>query len=201
MEKKTQMSPLQALSSFVEANFSRNQCEIVRRNQKNVYPCYGLLQRAKRDCYPDKESYKISETCAEINSQDLLNLTVARLLMYLDEVMETISEEERCDLILICKWGCDGSQQAQYKQKFENDSSSDAHVFQSSFVPIQLICGVNQKIIWQNPLISSPRYCRPMRIRFVKESTEIINDEINYIKNALKSVNPSKITLGKIYLL
>ncbi|GBO43413.1 hypothetical protein AVEN_265602-1 [Araneus ventricosus] len=92
-----------------------------------MYTLATVFYNGLKETAIQTKSHKISETCVEINSHDLLNLTVARLLMYLDEVMETISEEERCDLILICKWGCDGSQQAQYKRKFENDSSSDAY--------------------------------------------------------------------------
>lgn len=194
-KERMQMAPLQALSLFVEAGLSRSQYEIIRNSQKKLYPCYSFLQRAKMDCYPDKETYHVTDTCAEINIQALLDLTVTRLLMYLDEVLHTLNEEERRTLIIICKWGCDGSQQAQYKQKFQNDSDSDTNIFQCSFVPLQLACGTNNKIIWQNPTPSSPRYCRPMRIRFVKESADIINEEINYIKTALNSVQPSEVTL------
>ena len=200
IEKRTQISPLQALSLFIDANLSRNQYEIIRSANKKLYPSYSILQRTKIDCYPDEESFKITETCAEINVKDLLHLTVSRLLISLGDVLETISDEERCAFILRCKWGCDGSQQAQYKQKFENDSYSDAYIFQSSFVPLQLICSINNKIIWQNRTPSSPRYCRPMRIRFVKESAEIITEEIDYIKNALKSIKSSDVTLnGKTF--
>lgn len=32
---------------------------------------------------------------------------------------------------------------------------------------------------------SSSRYCRPIRIKFVKESTDITKDEISYVKNQI----------------
>jgi hypothetical protein len=118
------------------------------------------------------------------------------LLTYLQDVVHTLSEDERDTLSLICKWGCDGSQQARYKQTFQNDSDSDACTFQSSFIPLQLICGTNNKLIWQNPTPSSPRYCRPMRIRYVKESSDIANDEINYIQSATSSLHDTKVTLA-----
>lgn len=193
----SQLTPLQALSMFVEAGLSRRQYEIIRNCNKKLYPCYTLLQKAKKDCYSKVESYRVTATCAEINLQDLLDHTVTRLLLYLQEVIEILSEKDRSTLTLTCKWGCDGSQQAQYKQKFENDLESDANIFQSSFVPLQLTCGTDNKItIWQNPTPSSPRYCRPIRIRFIKESTDIINEEIQYIENKINSLQETTVTMA-----
>lgn len=55
---------------------------------------------------------------------------------------------------MISKWGFNGSSgNSEYKQKLGNESS-DASVFITSFVPIQIICyqSVSQsKIVWQNP--------------------------------------------------
>lgn len=42
-------------------------------------------------------------------------------------------------MVLISKWGCDGSQQAQFKQKLQNNADNDANIFQSSLVPLRLI--------------------------------------------------------------
>jgi hypothetical protein len=124
-----------------------------------------------------------------------LDHTVTRLLTYLEEIVQNLSNEES-DSLLLCKWGCDGSQQTQYKQKFQNDCNSDSNIFQSSFVPLQLICQLNKKLIWQNPTPSSPRCCRPIRIRFVKESNDITNDEILYMKSTISSLRNSAGTLA-----
>lgn len=59
---------------------------------------------------PIEEAIIIIETCAELVLLDLLNHTCLRLCKYLEEVMETCSEEEKANLKLIVKWGCDGSQ-------------------------------------------------------------------------------------------
>lgn len=147
VQERSQLSPLQALSIFVEANLSRRQYEIIRTNDKKLYPCYSILQRAKKDCYPIRESYKIIATCAEINLQDLLNHTIERLTLYLQEILQNLNNEDRNTLELIYKWGCDGSQQVQHKQKFENISDSDTNLFQSCLVPLQLISGKNEKKI------------------------------------------------------
>lgn len=104
---------------------------------------------------------------------------------------------------LISKWGCDGSQQAQFKQKFQNNADSDANIFQSSLVPLRLIViidGEQKKIIWQNPAPSSPRFCRPIRIRFISESKDVIVDEIKYVQNQITNLRETMVPneIGKI---
>lgn len=146
-----QFTSLEALSMFVEAGLSRKQYDIVRNFNKTSYPCYTLLQKAKNDCYPVQESYRITATCAEVNVQDVLNHTASRLLLSLAEVVQHLNDEKRSTLILMHKWGCDGSQQTTFKQKFENNFDSDANIFQRSFVPLQLSFGQGKKLIWQNP--------------------------------------------------
>lgn len=106
-------------------------------SNKKFYPCYTLLQKAKRDCYTPMSACIISATSAEIKLQDLLNHTSTRLLEYLQEVFDSLEEDEISSLQLIYKWDCDGSNQSQYKQKFQNEADSDSNIFQSSMVPLQ----------------------------------------------------------------
>lgn len=117
-------------------------------------------KKAKKDCYPREQSMRVTETCCEINLQDFLDHTFTRLCEYLAEVLPTLNVEEKNNLELLSKWGCDGSQQQQFKQKFQNSLDSDANIFQSSFVPIRLVCNVDaqKKIFCQNPVPSSTRY-------------------------------------------
>lgn len=147
---------------------------------------------------------RVTETCSEIKLQDLLDHTCTRLCEYLDEVIETLSEEERCNLSLLSKRGCDGSQQQAFKQKFQNSTDSDMNIYQSSFVPLRLLCNTEDqnKVIWQNPVPSSTRYCRPIRIRFLHESKDITNEEIHYVENQIKDLRKSEIikTYGNIQI-
>lgn len=197
--KVKQLTPLSALSIFVEADLSRKQYEIIRTANKKLYPSYSTLQSAKSYCYPPKESYEVTETCAQVNLQSLLNHTVTRLLTYMKDVLCDPKTDECDSLELISKWGCDGSHQAQFKQKME-DGAIDSHIFQSSFVPLRLIGTKKQTILWQNPTPSSPRYCRPIRIRFVKETVDITREEIDYIQNAIRTLENTKFSLeGKLY--
>ncbi|CAH2100533.1 unnamed protein product [Euphydryas editha] len=175
---------------FVDADLTQQQYEIIRSASKKVYPSCSILQKAKTNCYPPKESYEVTETCTQVNFQDLLNHTAIRLLTYLKDVLRDLRPDECDSLELFCKWGCDGSQQAQFKQKMENDAT-DSNIFQSSFVPLRLVCGT--KIVWQNPTSSLPRYCRPIRIRFV--NVDITQEEIEYVENAINALQNTKLLL------
>ncbi|CAI6352431.1 unnamed protein product [Macrosiphum euphorbiae] len=84
-----------------------------------------------------EESITVTETCSEVQLQALLDHTALRLYKYVEEVVKTCSEEEKKNMVLLSKWGCDGSQQTQYKQKFQNSKDSDANIFQTSFVPLR----------------------------------------------------------------
>ncbi|CAH0560531.1 unnamed protein product [Brassicogethes aeneus] len=181
-------TPEGALGIFVEANLTVSQYKVIRQANKDVYPCYTYVQRAKQDCYPPKN---VSETVAEVKLQDLVDHTTSRLCKYLEPVFQQSIQSTDTDLVLIYKWGCDGSTQTQYKQKFEEDGNSDANIFLSSIVPLRLMSG--NKIIWQNMQPSSPRYCRPIRIRYVKEDKDITNEEIEYIENQALNLQATRV--------
>lgn len=190
-----QLTPIQALSMFTEAGLTKAQYERVRETNKSFFPCYSLLQKVKNECYP--EIHQVTETCAEVQVQKLMDHTAQRLIVHLREALEHLNEEEKQSIILISKWGCDGSQQMQYKMKFENEAESDANIFQSSVVPLQLVYGPEKKVLWQNPTPSSPRYCRPIRLRFVKETIDVTKEEIDYITSQIEALSTTNID-GKV---
>lgn len=191
-EVSTKSAHLCALFMFVEAGLTQAQYEVIRDTTPGIYPCYSIIKKLKKECYP--EIHSITETCAEVRVQSLMDHTIKRLLLHLgEEVLEQLTESEKQSLLLISKWGCDGSQQVQYKMRFENETDSDANIFQSSLVPLQLVYGAEKKMLWQNPTPSSPRYCRPIRIRFIKETTDVTNEEIEYIETQIKELNKTKI--------
>lgn len=85
---------------FVEADLTRRQYEIVRSTNKKFFPCYTLLQKAKPECYPPLESCRVTSTYAETDLQPLVDHTVRRLSIFLEEVLTTL-EQERKSLKLI----------------------------------------------------------------------------------------------------
>ena len=66
-------------------------------------------------------------------------------------------------------------------------------------MPIRLKCRTSGKVVWANPTPSSPRFCRPIRFRFEKESVEITQEEINYVQSKIDSLSNTVITLAKTY--
>lgn len=99
-------------------------------------------------------------------------------------------------LILISKWGCDGSSNhSTYKQKYDNNEELliDRNLFMTCLVPLQLfVYSDNGKIIvWQNSRFSSTRFCRPVRLQFIKETTEIILQEKEYKDEQIKALQPT----------
>lgn len=126
--------------------------------------------------------------------------TTSRLFKSLQEVLDSLDIGDFNSLHLICKWGCDGSSgMSQYKQQFSDCNVSDANIFFTSMVPIQLINGdpnsKEKKVIWQNPRPSSTRYCRPIRIQFKHETTALSVMEKQYIDEQISNLQASKLNI------
>lgn len=172
----TKLSGDSALSMLVEAKLTRSQYEVVRMTAKThntpIYPCYPKVLEAKTRCYPSNIS--VNETIAEVKLQPLLDHTCTRILRVQNDVIDMLDQTDVRHLKLILKWGMDGSSdQSEYKQKFANEDSSDASIFLTSLVPLQLITIDNEKrreiIIWKNFRPSSTRFCRPIKMQFLHE--------------------------------
>lgn len=200
----TSLSIDEALSVIVEAKLTRHQYNVIRNSMKDhnchLYPSYEAIREAKALCYPPRSSISITENCADIKLQDLLDHTCKRILLSQRKVLESVHMPSSVNANLICKWGCDGSSgQSLYKQKFQDDSNSDANIFLTSLVPLQLTffdsesIDSDNKILWKNPRPSSPRFCRPIKMQFLHENTESTKGEIEYIEKQISSLEPLKI--------
>lgn len=182
-----------ALSLVIDLNLSQADYQKLRNStreqQCTIFPPYKAIYQAKLRCYPRKSDITVTECSAEVKLQSLLNHTIQRILLLQEAVIDSLSKESVRNLSLICKWGCDGtSGESTYKQRFTDDdgSKSDAHIFFTSLVPLQLISvdeeTQNTTIVWKNPRPSSTRFCRPIRIQFLHENTEATVSEMEYIK-------------------
>lgn len=56
-KRKISVTPSQAPHMCVEAVVTICHCEIIRTTASKIYPCYSVLQNAKIDCLPAKESF------------------------------------------------------------------------------------------------------------------------------------------------
>lgn len=139
--KVARLTEDKALSLITDARLTKSQYNIIRSNalEENcsLYPNYESVIKAKKRCYPD--NLKITES---FPLQDLVNHTMKRLCIVLSDVLISLDESKLNNLWLISKWGCDGtSGQAEYKQLFEDSNVSDASIFVSSLVPVQIVSG------------------------------------------------------------
>lgn len=181
----------EVLSVIIDTNLTKHQYLTIRDfiNSKlsyNVLPSYKKVLSEKKKSYPDAESVTVSESQAEVELQSLLDHTASRILDLQTEVLNVITDVNISNLVLIGKWGFDGSTgYSDYKQRVSNDSLQDNSLFVTSYVPLQLVTKSSTpqdaKVIWKNPRPSSTRYCRPIRFNFKKETTEVCIEERNYL--------------------
>ena len=45
--------------------------------------------------------------------------------------------------------------------------------------------------LWQNPVPSSPIYCRPVRIEFVKENDQVVRKEFDRLDDEIENIVPT----------
>ncbi|KAF2888695.1 hypothetical protein ILUMI_17478 [Ignelater luminosus] len=105
---------------------------------------------------------------------------------------------------LVTIWVCDGTQQSQFQQTFFDIPSDDSNIFHSSLASLQLQVNIrsNKNILWQNPTPSSTHFCRPIRIRFLREIVDITKKEIKYVEDQAKDLKKTEILTsnGVIYV-
>ncbi|CAH2101264.1 unnamed protein product [Euphydryas editha] len=116
----TKDTPEDALMLYTEADLTTSQYQMIHQANKDIYPCYSYLQKAKLDCYLSKN---VSESIAGVKLQDLLDHTTLRLCKYLEPVLQQCTLNENNEFTVMFKWGCDGSNQIQYKQSLKKRST------------------------------------------------------------------------------
>lgn len=88
--------------------------------------------------------------------------------------------------------GADGSSGfSMFKQISIDPNLNDSSLFATSLVPLQMFTVIEgvKKILWQNPRPGSTRYCRPIRLNFEKETTELILSEARRVEKAIAELN------------
>lgn len=193
----------EAVSLIVEANLSKHQYLLIRQEAKNrnanIYPSYHKVLEAKSRCYPPKEAQTVTESSAEIRLQELLDHTTTRILELQKPVVLSLPVDYLNNLVLLVKWGCDGSTgHSQYKQQFTDSGLGDGDIFLTSLVPLQLYYQKEDGekiIVWQNPRPSSTRFCRPIRFQFKKETLELTLQEKIHVENQIAQLSPTKCKL------
>ncbi|GBP11503.1 hypothetical protein EVAR_102683_1 [Eumeta japonica] len=84
--------------------------------------------------------------------------------------------------------GCDGSSgHSNYSQRYSTgqESKSNTSLFAVCLVPLRLQTTNGTHIIWNNPRPSSTRFCRPIKLVFENETTELAKKEIENIERQI----------------
>ena len=206
-EKKTgpqRFSSEEALSLLVETDMTKQayQTQRLAAKSKNadIYPPYNEVREAKNKCYPD--NIEVSEGSAKVSLQSLLDHTTLRIVQQekekITELIENLDDGEELECSLICKWGFDGSSgQSEYKQKFSSADMDDSSLFCTTLVPLQL--KHKDIVIWENPVPSSSRFCRPIHLQFKKETTALSQSEYSMIESEISNLTKATINLDIDY--
>lgn len=96
------------------------------------------------------------------------------------------------------KYGFDGTNANGWKQKWQTGDGNDQHIFCSSIVPLQLQNVANGEVLWTNPRPSSTRLCRPVKIEFVRETTELCKQEEHEFNEQILNLQPCLILNASI---
>lgn len=112
----------------------------------------------------------------------ILNHTAKRIL-------QSISIKTTSNIILHSKWGFDGTSGYSIHKQVTKGGSEDNTLFVTSMVPICLMNELTNEIIWQNLTCSSVRHCRPIRLQYLKETTEVSLYEEKYIGEQVSNLS------------
>ena len=198
-QNEVPLTPDEALSLMIEKGESKHSYQlsrnVARAHKCKLYPSYLEVEKAKKRCYLSVVYTTVSESCAQIELQALLDHTRSRIIQLQADVIDTLNPEILQKLVLYCKWGCDGSSgQSVYKQKLTETGKSDESIFYTSLAPLQLIHNNHETgeatIVWKNPRPSSPRFCRPIRLQFVHEDVQSTLKEVTDIELQIEGLAP-----------
>lgn len=194
-------SPEEALALIIKLNLSRDHYLTLRSSAKShghdLYPSYHKVLEAKKKLYP--EGIIIEEKKCEVPLQSLLFKTC-------DTIIRCISltgSEDRRPLKLMCKWGFDGSSGYHAYKHLTSSTQQDVpkaeqSVFVTSIVPLRLVEENSGKILWKNPKPASKQFCRPIRLQWLHETTEVSRTEEAYINKQIEELLPFDSQLGPI---
>lgn len=193
----------EAIALMLELGLSRNKYLILRKaligKGLKVLPSYDAIKEKKQSILPSP--IEVTDRKASIELSSLLENTASRLVC--DFSAEQLKKANNCDVVLMCKWGCDGlSALSEYKQASESQNTTEyKSVFMSSLVPLRIRaysvgasssrnCQKTFEDIWINSSPGSKSFCRPISFEYTKESTTTTNDLVRYLETEIKKLTP-----------
>eukprot|EP00733_Pompholyxophrys_punicea_P000887 Pompholyxophrys_punicea_v1_NODE_351_length_2184_cov_8.490841.p1 type:complete len:410 gc:universal NODE_351_length_2184_cov_8.490841:1595-366(-) len=219
-------SALEALTFLIDANLSVNQYEKLHK-LCDLFPPYSQVSVEKKKCYP--QNIEVTTTSARVPFVNLLQHTLTRLF---DSILNSgdVKSDGTSNCLIIAKWGFDGAaSQSIYKHKGattstndlnpEDDEESDVNddeeneastepvkedsLVAATWFPLQL--HLDGKIVWTNSRPASPRFCRPLRLVFAKETKKLsqelaqsIREEMDAAKNVTIMIKNVRVNVHHI---
>ena len=189
----------QALVFLFDNSLSKNVYTNMRLESKacgaDIWPPYNELRALKAECRPPKEIISIQETEAEVPIQFLLDHTSERLVKLQKKVILEAMQRMNytvMDVVVLCSSGLDRSTgHSIYKQSYKSVHHEidiqDNDLLATVLIPLQLITKDNM-ILWSNRASQSARFCRPIKLQYVKESVEIIIRQKKYIDQQIDNL-------------
>lgn len=218
-----QISGKDALAMVVEANLSRSQYDIIKRNLKKALPNYKVVAREKKACVPQEgEGATYTDTSAEVKLQVLVDRTLEALVEAHDIAPPPTGFSYRLDW----KWGMDGAGgHSTFNQVFEGDSTGekddeeesagnsgevttgvdknvglDGGVFMIGVVPVRLVMVDDKQVqveeVWVNKKAGAAESCRILKFKYGKETEFLIKTERNYVLDQINSLGNTQIVRG-----
>lgn len=198
------LSPDEGVSMIIEADLSRAQYSLVKsiakQHHADIFPSHHDVLDAKKNSYPPSDKVTINEKGAEVNLHALLNFDAHRLVATLKNSQQGDQLNTTTEYEMLHKWGSDGSGgHSLYKQIFSDESSSDGSMLLTTIVPLQLRVLNGSEIMWTNPAPASTRFCKPLRIQFVKECKESLVEEEKHFKSQIEMLEPTLFSVNDGY--
>lgn len=194
----------EALALILDQGLTKEQyCSIrddIRKRNVDIYPIYKNVAEQKKQCRPGK--INVSETVAKVSLQDLLEHTAFRIVTLQKDVIHGVLANQHTDFLsaeLIVSYGFDGSTgQANYNQAYADKRScnGDSCLFATTIMPLRLIDS-SGNLLWNNRTPQSIRFCRPLKLEFLKETKEVILEESRDIQLQIEML---KSTMFKVSL-
>jgi len=204
-----------ALGFILDYSISKNVYTNMRLESKesgaDIWPPYNNVRAVKTECRPPKNVISIKETEAEVPLQSLLNHTAERIVQLQKEVILHCMQgtnDTVIDAVLMCSWGFDGSSgHSTYKQGYQfvnadnaDVCNGDGNIFATTLIPLQLLTTDSSNVVlWFNRTSQSARFCRPIKLQYVKESEAVIKMQKHNIDEQIDKLEVFEVLLDNIY--
>lgn len=205
LKRKT---PLEALVFLLDHNLTKSAYTHLRLESKacgaDIWPSYNDVRKTKLQLRPPKELIHVDNSVAQVPLQALLKHTAERIVQMQEEVIFRAMDAIQCiesKLTFICSWGFDGSTgHSAYKQRHvsnneDESESDDKSLFATTLIPLCLN-SEHGVLLWNNRSSQSPRFCRPIQLRYVKESKDVILQQKQAVENEIDKLQPFVIVSG-----